>query len=258
MWMRSFMLVLLAAAVAACAEPSRSPAADPMASIIGIATYRERMALPADARFEATLEDVSRADAPSQVVARAEVQPVAQPPISFKISYKASELIPGHRYSIRGKITRAGQLLFTTTQHYEVPPPGGTVALELVRAGNSFGTAASAELENTYWKLMSLGEVKVLADAQREPHFILHPAEHRLSGSAGCNRITGGYSLSGDRLTFTGVARTMMACPEGMQYEQAFHETLINSKQWMIEGERLMLSDETGTVLATFESRYMH
>ena len=33
--------------------------------IEGTATYRERMALPPGAVFEATLEDVSRADAPA-------------------------------------------------------------------------------------------------------------------------------------------------------------------------------------------------
>ena len=38
-------------------------------TIEGTATYRERMALPKGAVFEATLEDVSRADAPAVVVA---------------------------------------------------------------------------------------------------------------------------------------------------------------------------------------------
>lgn len=33
-------------------------------TITGTATYRERIALPANAVFEATLEDVSRADVP--------------------------------------------------------------------------------------------------------------------------------------------------------------------------------------------------
>jgi uncharacterized lipoprotein YbaY len=36
-------------------------------SIQGTATYRERMALPPSAAFEATVEDVSRADAPADI-----------------------------------------------------------------------------------------------------------------------------------------------------------------------------------------------
>lgn len=229
-----------------------------MASIEGTATYRERMALPPDAQFEATLEDVSRADAPSQVVARAAVTPAGQPPIPFTITYDPDDLLQGHRYSIRARITRAGQLLFTTTKHHEVPPAGRTVELELARAGNPSSTAPTATLENTYWKLVSLGGVAITADAQREPHFILHPADHRISGSGGCNRITGGYSISGDRLEFSGVARTMMACTEGMEHEQPFHDALLACARWKIEGERLMLSNEAGAALATFESRYMH
>ena len=39
-------------------------------SIDGTATYRERVALPPSAVFEATLEDVSRADAPSEMIAQ--------------------------------------------------------------------------------------------------------------------------------------------------------------------------------------------
>ena len=42
-------------------------------SIQGTATYRERMALPPSAVFEATLEDVSRVDAPAETIARTRV-----------------------------------------------------------------------------------------------------------------------------------------------------------------------------------------
>src|SRR4029434_1841710 len=39
-----------------------------MGQVKGTATYRERMALPPNAIFEATLEDVSKADAPAEVI----------------------------------------------------------------------------------------------------------------------------------------------------------------------------------------------
>jgi META domain/Type III secretion system lipoprotein chaperone (YscW) len=48
-----------------------SNAARSDASLTGTATYRERIALPPDAVFEATLEDVSRADTPAEVVSMA-------------------------------------------------------------------------------------------------------------------------------------------------------------------------------------------
>ena len=56
-------------------------------AIQGTATYRERMSLPPAAVFEATLEDVSRADAPATVVATTRVPSPGQPPIAFSISY---------------------------------------------------------------------------------------------------------------------------------------------------------------------------
>src|SRR5690606_5821880 len=56
---RTLFVLLLASSVGAC-TPQDS------ATIEGSATYRERIALPPDAQFEATLEDVSVADAPAE------------------------------------------------------------------------------------------------------------------------------------------------------------------------------------------------
>ncbi len=55
-------------------------------SIQGTATYRERMALPPAAVFEAALEDVSRADAPAETVARTRIPSPGNPPIAFTIA----------------------------------------------------------------------------------------------------------------------------------------------------------------------------
>ena len=52
-------LLCLLAAVMAGACTSVTP---PAVTVTGTATYRERLALPPDAVFEATLEDVSRAE----------------------------------------------------------------------------------------------------------------------------------------------------------------------------------------------------
>jgi hypothetical protein len=44
------------------------------AQVKGTASYRERIALPPDAVFEATLEDVSKADARAEVIGRARIE----------------------------------------------------------------------------------------------------------------------------------------------------------------------------------------
>ena len=56
-----------------------SPVSAP-SSLSGTATWRERMALPPDAVFEATLEDVSRADAPSILIASTRIVHLHQQP----------------------------------------------------------------------------------------------------------------------------------------------------------------------------------
>ena len=55
--------------------------------ISGSASYRERIALPPDAVFEAMLEDVARADAPATVVTSTRV-PSARVPIAFTIALR--------------------------------------------------------------------------------------------------------------------------------------------------------------------------
>ena len=86
---------------------------------------------------------------------------------------------------------------------------------------------------------------------------MLHPDDKRVSGSGGCNQLAGTYSFEGNRLTFSKMAGTMMACPSGMEQERSFHDALSRAAAWRIEGEQLELLDASGNVIAQFESRYM-
>lgn len=229
-------------------------------SIKGVASYRERIALPADARFEAEIQDVSRADAPSQVIARTVIQPAGQSPFRFVINYDAARLQRGHDYAVRAAVQRGEQLLFTTDRRYSLPPSGDEMEMLLVRAAPPVAArpAATVSLENTYWKLVRLGP-DVIANVvqEREPHLLLHADQKRVAGYGGCNRFSGTYTASGDTLKFSQMAVTMMACPDGMQYERAFYDALIKVSAWRIVGNRLELIDDAGSPVADFESRHM-
>jgi copper homeostasis protein (lipoprotein) len=435
------------------------------ASISGVATYRERIAMPPDAVFEATLEDVSRADAPAEVLGRTRIEKPGQPPIRFTIAYDPARIDAKRRYSVRVLITSASELLFVTDQHYPVlgqgqsnqvnillrkagastqPPPTSAAALtglpatfagdlpcadcEALRyhldlfadgvfflrmtyvgkspeafddigkwnlgqdgrtlqlqggrdapvqfqiadhatlrkldpagkpiasqfnydlkrqsvfapiepalrmrgayaymadagaftecltgkrmpvaqerdnaaleaaysksratpGGSLLATVdgriamrmpmegsgprptliverfhkvesarcapapSTASLENTHWKLMRLGTEDVtVADPQREPYLILQSDQKRVAGSGGCNRLMGSYTLDGERLTFGQMAGTLMACPQGMEQEKAFHDALAQTARWGIVGERLELFDDAGNLAAQFEA----
>ena len=84
----------------------------------GTAYYRERVALPPNAVFTATLEDVSLMDVASIVLGSDSLDPAGPPPFAYTIAYDNEAIKPGHRYNIRAKITLDGKLLFITdTMH---------------------------------------------------------------------------------------------------------------------------------------------
>jgi heat shock protein HslJ len=129
-------------------------------------------------------------------------------------------------------------------------------ALACTVALTSCVAQATANLENTYWKLTHLGDVPVIAgEKQREPHLVLRSQDQRVSGSSGCNRLMGGYTREGGTLAFSRLAGTRMACAEGMDTEQHFLAVLEQVKTWKIVGGHLGLLDAGGRLLARFEAR---
>lgn len=142
-WMH-YGLALCATLAVWLAGGCTSTGTAPGASLTGSATYRERIALPPDAVFEATLEDVSRADAPTLVVASARV-PSPRVPIAFSIPYDPSRIEANRRYAVRGRITLNGQLMFTSDTAHPVLGNTGTrhvdMLLRRVAAGAGAGSA---------------------------------------------------------------------------------------------------------------------
>ena len=103
-------------------------------SIEGTATYRERIALPPTAVFEATLLDVSRADVPADVIARTHVPSPGYPPIRFAIRYDATRIRPRHTYVVRAHIVDGKRLMFTTDSSYPVLTHGhGNTVVMIMR-----------------------------------------------------------------------------------------------------------------------------
>lgn len=251
-------------------EPMTS-AAKSTASVQGTAVYRERMALPPNAVLVARLEDVSRADAPAELIGKTENDHPGNPPIAFEIGYDPSRIDPRHSYVVRASILVDEKPLFITTQSYAVLTAGhgNSVQLLLHRASSAAAGAVPREaqprvsantatdpLENTYWKLTSLGNEPITAASQQqEPHFVLDPQTKHVTGAGGCNRITGSYKLDGDQLTFTQMASTMMACIQGMDTEKTFLDALGQVTKWKTTGHTLELFDASGNTIARFESQ---
>ena len=216
------------------------------------ASRRSVSALPPDAVFEATLQDVSRADAAAEVLGRARLDPAGQSPFRFEIPYDAARIVAGRRYVVRAEIRHEGRLLFTTDVAHPVLGAGAGREVEIVLVRVA---AAAAPLAGTHWRLVALDDASVVAaDASRAPHLVLAAEGGRLSGSDGCNRMVGGYALDGPRLSFSGIGATRMACPEGMEQAAAFARALHATAAHRVAGDLLELIDASGRVVARLQA----
>ena len=83
---------------------------------------------------------------------------------------------------------------------------------------------AGASLPGYHWQLTDakgadgkrIDGLFVRADSPVQLDF----ADGRVSVSNTCNRMSGGYTLEADKLTFTPMASTMMACPDGKAHPE--------------------------------------
>lgn len=98
-------------------------------------------------------------------------------------------------------------------------------------------------LTERYWKLTELyGKPVTSPNDQKEAHLIFNAATRRVAGSGGCNRLMGGYELGpGNRLRFTQLASTMMACPD-MTTEDQFRKALETADSYTLRGDTLVLN----------------
>ena len=138
-------------------------------------------------------------------------------------------------------------------------PPLDTLVVEhfisVSSQANCARASAKRPLRGTYWKLVRLGGAPVEVSAgQAELQLVFATDAQQVSGSGGCNRVAGGFTLEGDRLHLGPLAGTMMACTNGMEQEQRFLKSLNHVERYRINGQQLELLDGSGAVLARFEA----
>lgn len=125
------------------------------------------------------------------------------------------------------------------------PAPGAQEALPPA-ARTDVGLVA------TRWNLRALDAKPLDAcEGRRTPHLVLD-GRGKLSGSGGCNRLIGGYTLEGAALSFGPVATTMRACLCGGADERRFLAALGRAARWRTEGCELSLSDAQGREILRF------
>lgn len=96
-------------------------------------TYLVRMALPPEAEITVQLQDVSRADAPAEVLAAETIEAGgANVPFTFELPYDPAAINESHSYAVRAQIQLGDRLLFTTDQHYPVLTQGNPNSVTVV------------------------------------------------------------------------------------------------------------------------------
>jgi len=111
------------------------PAPDSNVTLSGTVFYRERIALPADARLAVRTSDVSLMDVAAPVIAEIEIATEGrQVPLAFSLNYNAARIDPRGRYAVSARITEGGgRLIWTTDTHVDLPPPGQLIELAVAR-----------------------------------------------------------------------------------------------------------------------------
>jgi len=107
-----------------------------------------------------------------------------------------------------------------------------------------------AALEDTRWSLVWLANSKTAPESGREAWIQLAPAEWRVRGSGGCNRMAGSYRTRGDSLSFGAIAMTRMACPGMGDQEGVFGVALDATRRYVVRGDTLELLDGGGKAIA--------
>lgn len=125
------------------------------------------------------------------------------------------------------------------------------LALFIGASGLATTSLASAEpeLEGTTWQLIRYDRNGLLTETDSTQPARLRFENGRVSGSGGCNQLSGNYDLPEGGISVKTGAMTMMACPDGMDQEQAVVSALDRADSYRIEAGQLMMATKDGTTL---------
>ena len=145
-----------------------------------------------------------------------------------------------------GKVQLLRLMVFPALLALAACAPGP--AAEEARPAPPAPPAAADGLLGQAWQLFEIDGGAPVAGSAPSLQF----ADGRLSGSSGCNRFMGDYTLDRGKGTIrTGqMASTMMACPEPlMQQEDRYLRLLGRVSRYRVEGEVLTLSADDGQAI---------
>ena len=111
-------------------------------------------------------------------------------------------------------------------------------------------SSPGASLLGTTWTAFEIeGQPVDAGEPQHRPSIRLSADDDRVSGSTGCNRISGAFTHQASTLRFGLLATTRMACvPDRSAAENAFVTAIAATRSHTIQNQTLALRDESGAV----------
>jgi putative lipoprotein len=265
--------------VLGCSETNKTTEAEIMKvtteQISGQVLYRERMLLPPGSIVKVSLEDVSKMDVASTVIASSSFIAEGAPPYVFSLDYAVADIAPRNEYNLRATINLNENLLFTSSQQLN-PFKESQAPIEIVvrktgvkkqtqKLSADTGLAVVsvnplAELSNTYWKLLEVDKSPVTMHERQPKESFLQLVNNDLTvkGFAGCNNFSGTYEVKGNSLNFGPLAATRKACLYGMDDESKFLQALESTRFYSIHDHGLKLLNKDKKVVAALEAVYFY
>lgn len=214
----------------------------------GSVGYRERIGLPPEAVIEVTLEDVSKMDVASIVLARQTLRPEGRIPAEFRLAYDDRMVQENGRYSVRAVIRVGEEVQWRSTQNFAALTQGAPERVDVVV--QRLVEASEVDLTLGNWLVVEMNGAVVQGDSIPQMDF---GENGQVSGTSGCNQFTGSYTYEDGKLAFGPLASTRKACfGELNTQEVTFFETLTQVASAGVQSGGTVLMDSQGNILMRF------
>lgn len=216
----------------------------------GTVTYRERLALPPDARLRVTLVDLTSGQ--RHVGATAGIPARGTVPIAFSLNVR-SDLDSARAYGLVAEISSAGRVMFRNGEPTPVDIESTALTHIVVQRAPSPPLQPLAEIPlppaallDQVWTVTSIGGRPVSGS---RPVTLSIAADQRATGSGGCNNYFAEASIDGNSIMFGPAAATRMACaPSAMAQEADYFAALAAVTTFELD-DSLRLLDAAGVPL---------
>ncbi len=254
---RNFMLAGAATAMtlglSACSTmPAGNEAVEPamVETISGTLSYRERIALPPQAKTEIVISDITLGNDQEMVLSR-EMRMIDQPspPFPFSIDVSKLNLTDGPLYGLRAYIREPdGTVMFRSSEPFLLNLRNEEVnvgdIMLFMTSPDDGGAQDIPGVQSGKWRITQLNLDVVPA---RTAPVLSFGVDGRVSGTSGCNNFSAEYTLDGNRIALGPIAATKRACEAGlMEQERRFFDILGSLYRASLDGDGLLVLEGTG------------